>query len=240
MSSRVCVTGHIKDSMPLKQTKRRVGHRVPVVGFLLVSSSSDWISYMTVCSRPEDGLRYRQGVKPLLKTQTLNISLSFGIQRYAGLATSGRSTVTVLVRMNLVMLRTPTATTKATSAPHRTTSVALVSEIIHSLVYVCACLGSTWIDVEPIPRVSPSGWVGGEARPIPRVSPSGWVGGEARPIPRVSPSGWVGGEARPIPRVSPSGWVGVSPGPYPGLVQVGGWGVRPGPYPGLVQVGGWG
>ena len=33
MSSRVCVTGHIKDPMPLK----RVGHRVLVVGFLLVS-----------------------------------------------------------------------------------------------------------------------------------------------------------------------------------------------------------
>ena len=44
---------------------KRVGHHAPVVGFLLVSfimlSSPDWISYMTVCSHPEDDLRFLPG-----------------------------------------------------------------------------------------------------------------------------------------------------------------------------------
>ena len=50
---------------------KRVGHHVQVVGFLLVSfikyQSPGWISYITVCARPEDGFRCRQGIQPKLK-----------------------------------------------------------------------------------------------------------------------------------------------------------------------------
>ena len=64
MSSRVFAPGHIKDPVTLIEKSRAPcpGGRVP--------PSFNRISYM-ICSRPEDGLRCRQGVKLPLKLKTL-------------------------------------------------------------------------------------------------------------------------------------------------------------------------
>ena len=60
MSSRVCVTGHIKDPVSLFEKRRA--------------------SCPILCSRPEDGLRCRQRVKPPLRPQTVDIvSVDFGV-----------------------------------------------------------------------------------------------------------------------------------------------------------------
>ena len=65
MSSRVCGTGHIQDPVPLIEKRRGLspGGRFPP-GFI---HRGIVITGLIVCSRPEDGLRCRLGVKFPLK-----------------------------------------------------------------------------------------------------------------------------------------------------------------------------
>ena len=69
--SRVYATGHVKDPVPLIDKRRGLspGGRFPP-GFLhQVIIITGLNKLYNVCSRPEDGLRRRQGIKPPLKTQ---------------------------------------------------------------------------------------------------------------------------------------------------------------------------
>ena len=74
MSSRVCATGHIKDPVPLIEKSRAScpSARFPpsFIHQVIVITGLYNLSYTTVCCRPEDGLRWRQGVKPPLKLIT--------------------------------------------------------------------------------------------------------------------------------------------------------------------------
>ena len=71
MSSRVRVAGHITDPVPLIKKSRALcpGGRFPPSSIhqVMIITGLNNYNYMTVCSRPEDGLRCRQGVKPPLK-----------------------------------------------------------------------------------------------------------------------------------------------------------------------------
>ena len=68
MSSLVYVTGHIKDPVPLIEKRRGLspGGRFPpsFIHQVIITGRN---KYTIVCSRLEDGLRCRQGVKPPLK-----------------------------------------------------------------------------------------------------------------------------------------------------------------------------
>ena len=70
----VCATGHIKDPCHLSNKSRALcpGGRFPP-SFIQVIIITVLNKCMTVglCSRPEDGLRCRQGVKPPLKLKIL-------------------------------------------------------------------------------------------------------------------------------------------------------------------------
>ena len=72
MSSRVCVTGHIKDHVPLIEKSREScpGGRFPPSFIHQVIITGLNKSY-NLCSRHKDGLRYRQGVKPPPKLKLL-------------------------------------------------------------------------------------------------------------------------------------------------------------------------
>ena len=69
MSSRVCVTGHRKDPVPLSEKSRAScpGRRFPPSSIhqviIITGLNKLWLY---ICSRPEGGLRCRQGVKPSL------------------------------------------------------------------------------------------------------------------------------------------------------------------------------
>ena len=77
MSSRVCATGHIKDPVPLIEKSRAScpGGRFPPGFIHQVIIITGNITYMTVCSHPEDCLVCRQGVKPKILLETHYIIL---------------------------------------------------------------------------------------------------------------------------------------------------------------------
>ena len=70
MSGRVCVTGHIKDPVPLIEKSRATcpgGRFSPrFINQAIIITGLNKL-YMTVYSHPEDGLRCRQDVTPPLK-----------------------------------------------------------------------------------------------------------------------------------------------------------------------------
>ena len=72
MSSRVCAIGHITDPVPLIEKRRGLspGGRFPPSFIHQVIITTGLNKLYNLCSRPEDGLRCRQGVKPPLKLKT--------------------------------------------------------------------------------------------------------------------------------------------------------------------------
>ena len=69
MSSRACATGHIKDPVPLIAKRRGLspGGLFPpsfIHQVIIITGLNKLYNY--ICSRPEDGLRCRQGVNPPL------------------------------------------------------------------------------------------------------------------------------------------------------------------------------
>ena len=59
MSTCVCVTGHVKDPVPLIEKSRAPcpsGRFPPSFIRQVIITTGLVLSYMTVCSRPEDGL----------------------------------------------------------------------------------------------------------------------------------------------------------------------------------------
>ena len=86
MSSRVCVTGHIKDPVPLIKKSRAL---CPSGGFppslihqlIIITGLNKLYDCQTVCSCPEYGLRCRQGVKPPLNSNSL---VADGLSEAAG------------------------------------------------------------------------------------------------------------------------------------------------------------
>ena len=79
MSSRVCATGHIKYPVPLIERSKAScpGGRFSPSFIHQIIILTGLNKYTNVCSRPEDGLRCRQGVKApfKLKTQTQTSSV---------------------------------------------------------------------------------------------------------------------------------------------------------------------
>ena len=79
MSSRVCMCDwlYIKDSVPLIEKSRAScpGGRFPPFIHQVIIITGLKIN-TTVCSRPEDGLRCRLGVKPPLELKPNNYSLT--------------------------------------------------------------------------------------------------------------------------------------------------------------------
>ena len=69
---------HVKDPVPLIEKSRAwcPGGRFPSSFIHEVITSPIWIGYMIVCSRPEDGLRCWQGVKPPLKLKLVIIIIT--------------------------------------------------------------------------------------------------------------------------------------------------------------------
>ena len=85
MYSRVYATGHIKDPMPLIAKRRGLspGGRFPP-SFIHQEITGLKLNYTIVCSRPKDGLRCRQGVKPPLKLKLKTPRLSAMLDALAG------------------------------------------------------------------------------------------------------------------------------------------------------------
>ena len=82
MSSRVCATGHIKDPVPLIEKRRGLSpsglFHLSFIHQVIIITGLNKLYDCGLCSRPEDGLRCRLGVKlPLkLKIKKLDPSLS--------------------------------------------------------------------------------------------------------------------------------------------------------------------
>ena len=81
MSSLVYATGHIKDPVPLVEKRRGLspGGRFPP-SFIHQVVIITGLNKLQLCSRPEDGLRCRQGVKPPLNQ--LNQSIEMVLFKY--------------------------------------------------------------------------------------------------------------------------------------------------------------
>ena len=76
MSSRFCATGHLKYPVTLIEKQGRIQDcwkGGPILGLYKQKKS-----YTTVCSHPEDGLRYRQGVTSPLKLKLSRPNFSYG------------------------------------------------------------------------------------------------------------------------------------------------------------------